>query len=346
MKNQILIYGANGYTGKLIAQQFIKAGLTPILAGRSHKVLEIAQKLGLNSRVFSLAQPNEIINQLADIQVLINLAGPFAKTNLPLAQACIASQTHYLDIAGEVPEFEGLFQLNESAQQAGAMLMPGAGFGVVPTDAVAWYLKQQMPDAQQLSLAFATEGGVSQGTLRTVLKDLPKTGVKVQNTTFIPAKPAEKALAFKVANQNLLGVTNPWRADLFTAQLSTQIPNIETYSAFPAPLRFMMRNGLWFKWFLESNFLAKLINLLPEGPSEKELQKGKTYVFGRVQNLQNQSIKAILLGPEAYLFTALTAVEITRQILAGHFKAGFQTPSQVYGTEIIEKLGLKIEIQK
>jgi short subunit dehydrogenase-like uncharacterized protein len=342
MKNKILIYGANGYTGKLLNRIFLKDNIQPILAGRNPQIADLAQSFGLESRIFSLEQEEVIISQLTDVQILINLAGPFSQTNLPLAKACIAAKTHYLDIAGEVPEFESLYQLNDVAKTHNVMLMPGIGFGVVPTDTIAWYLKQQMPDAQQLTIAFATEGGVSQGTLRTVLKDLHKSGVKRINGSFTNSKPAEKKYKFQVANKQFMAVTNPWRADLFTTSLSTQIPTIETFSVFPGVLNFVMRNGSWFKGILESKFLQNLITQLPEGPSEKELQKGKTYVFGEVKNAQNQLIKAYLVGPEAYLFTALTSLEICKAILLGKYKAGFQTPAQVFGLEIIEKLNLKI----
>ena len=134
MKN-LMIYGANGYTGELIAEFAIERGLKPILAGRNRDAIEsLAKKLDLESRVFGLDFALTIENALKDIDTVIHCAGPFSATAEPMMDACIASKTHYTDITGEIAIFEMAQDKDSLAQEAGVVLCPGVGFDVIPTD--------------------------------------------------------------------------------------------------------------------------------------------------------------------------------------------------------------------
>ena len=105
----LLIYGASGYMGALTARTAVAAGLTPVLGGRrAEAVAPLAQELGLRTRVASLDDPAALAAALDGMDVVLNCAGPFPATTVPLAQACIRAGVHYLDLAGEVPEYEAL----------------------------------------------------------------------------------------------------------------------------------------------------------------------------------------------------------------------------------------------
>ena len=163
-----MIYGANGYTGRLIAGEAIRRGHAPILAGRDRDRIEpLARELGLDFRVFDLvdAAPN------LDVAAVLHCAGPFSSTSAPMARACLATRTHYLDITGEIAVFESIFGTHDTAVRSGVALIPGVGFDVVPTDCLAAKLSAALPDAQELTLAFYARGGmVSRGTLKTMLE--------------------------------------------------------------------------------------------------------------------------------------------------------------------------------
>lgn len=333
-KNKILIYGAGGYMGKLFTAEAVKHKLPIVLASRQ------AFNASLELRVFSLNHAGDIEKKLSDIRLVINLAGPFVQTNKALIEACIKTRTHYIDIAGEVPEFEQAYTYNSAAIEAGIMVMPGAGFGVVPTDIAARIAKERLPDATKLTIAYSTVGGVSRGTLKTVLKDINKEGVEMVNGSFVKATPAGSDFSFEAFGEKHRAVYNPWRADLFTAHLSTGIPNISTYSAFPGLIERMMKGKLL---WLRDLLLTRLLFLLPLGPSAKQLQSGKTIVYAQVINAKGQKAHVSIKGPEAYLFTALTLVNISKIILDGNIKSGFQTPS-IWGKELISGIE-KVEIQ-
>ena len=104
---QWMIYGANGYTGELIAREAAKRGSKPVLAGRSAAKIEpLADELGLESRIFSLSDPQATGQGLSGIELLVHCAGPFSATAKPMLEACLAKRTHYLDITGEFDVFD------------------------------------------------------------------------------------------------------------------------------------------------------------------------------------------------------------------------------------------------
>lgn len=335
MREQPMIYGATGYMGKLITRKLVEEGMKPILAGRSESVKVLAQQYGLDYKIFALDKQEAVNENLKGISLLVNLAGPFNLTNRPLVMGCIENKTHYIDISGETTVFETVFSFHEKAKQAGIMLMPGTGFGIVPTDVMALILKQEMNDGNKLVLGFAIEGRASQGTMRVGIKSIHQDGVEVVNGRQQAAKPAAKSFQITIANKKVTMVQNPWRGDLFTAPLTTGIQNVTTYTSFPKSLVMIMRNPGIFGGLMKSKLIDWLISRMPEGPDEQELKKGKSYVYGKISNSNGQQVQKVMTGPEAYLYSAITTIDIAKRILKGDFKAGFQTPAGLYGKELI-----------
>src|SRR5262249_27495392 len=90
--SRLMIYGANGYTGKLIAREAAKRGLKPILAGRNRDEIDaLAAELGLTRRVFELGNQAEIARNLDGVAVMLHCAGPFSKTSAPMLAGCLAA---------------------------------------------------------------------------------------------------------------------------------------------------------------------------------------------------------------------------------------------------------------
>ena len=113
LNGTILIYGATGYTGRLIAKAASDRGARPILAGRNlDKVKRVAEPLGLSARAFDLGDPERIDAAIKDVSVVLCAAGPFSATSRPVANACLRNRVHYLDITGEIDVFEGLCHVN------------------------------------------------------------------------------------------------------------------------------------------------------------------------------------------------------------------------------------------
>ncbi|MGH3756478.1 saccharopine dehydrogenase family protein [Actinophytocola sp.] len=335
-----LIYGAAGYIGALTARRCREAGLAPILAGRrSVRLTALALELGLPTREFALDDPVTLRTALRDVDVVLNAAGPFEFSAPPLLSACLATETHYLDFAGEVPAFQIAAAHDDAAQRAGIMIMPGVGFGVVATDTVAAHVCGRIEDASRLDLAFRTVGGVSRGTAGVLLPTLHHSGVTYRDGALVPARPAHASLRIDYGDgRRRTSVMNPWRADLFTAPRSTNVHTVTTYQQLPAPIRFLMRVGPRLRQLLDSRAwqtaIAALIRRLPAGPTDAQLAVGSVQVWARSSNDSGDTATALLTGPEAYEFTALAARAMLSRVASGHVSKGFHTPVTAYGTTL------------
>src|ERR1044071_783233 len=145
-----MIYGANGYTGALIAREAVRRGHRPILAGRNAAEVEaLARELGGESRVFGLDKIDITKGGLA-----LHCAGPFVLTSAPMVDACLRAGAHYLDITGEIPVFESILERHAEAFARGVTLLPGVGFDVVPTDCLAAMLAAPACRARTTSARF------------------------------------------------------------------------------------------------------------------------------------------------------------------------------------------------
>ncbi|MBC8034035.1 MAG: saccharopine dehydrogenase NADP-binding domain-containing protein, partial [Chitinophagaceae bacterium] len=143
-KNTFLLYGANGYTGELIARYAAGYGLKPILAGRRREAIEpLAVQLGLSFRVMNLTDGTALKTALKEVPLVVHAAGPYDLTATPMIEACMETGTHYLDLNGDTDVFEMLQGYDDRARKKNIMIMPGAGFDVVPTDCMAMHLKNR-----------------------------------------------------------------------------------------------------------------------------------------------------------------------------------------------------------
>ena len=340
--SNFLIYGSYGYTGQLIVEQAVKEGLHPILAGRDEQRLRAqAEKYNLEYRAFALAETSQLDSALDEVEAVLHCAGPFVLTFRQMAEACLRTRKHYVDISGELEGFEALVKMSEEARQVNIMLLPGAGFDVVPSDCLAAFLHQRLPTATHFRLFLrGLGGGVSRGTARSAVENMHRQGRIRRDGKLVQVPPAWQVLEQDFGRGPVKVVSVGW-GDVSTAYYSTGIPNIETYFAFPpaairllrlsraaGPLVYARPVRSLLKWLIGT--------LLPPGPSRQKNETGFGLMVGEMRDpARNQVVRAKLRTPEGYWCTALTTVEIMKRILNSDYKPGFQTPSLAYGSEFI-----------
>ncbi len=340
MKDKILIYGAYGYTGLLIVDECLKQQLPIILGGRNEiKLREISQKYGLEYRVFSLNDVNEITKKLSNIQVVIHSAGPFQYTAKNMVLACIENGTHYIDITGEIDVFEWIATKDDEARKKGIMLLPGGGFDVVPSDCLASYLSSLLPDAHQLTLAFYSNGKPSHGTMLTAIESMGKGGQIRKDGVLVSVPPAYKKMRINFGEETKLCVTIPW-GDVSTAYYSTHISNIEVYMAVSKGMSFMMQGIKLTQNIIGTEPIQNFLkNCIPEGgPTPEEREKNFTLLWGEVKNKEGLYKRAGMKTTDGYDLTAFSSVLIAKKVLNGEYKSGFQTPSLAYGYKLVLEL--------
>lgn len=335
-----LIYGSYGYTGQLIADLAVKKGIKPVLAGRDENRLRTqAGSLNLEYRAFSLDQTSALYSALQDVEGVLHCAGPFVHTFRQMAEACLVTRRHYLDISGEIAGFEALAQMDEDAKRAGIMLLPGAGFDVVPTDCLAMHIKMRLPSATHLQLYIrGVRGGVSRGTARSAIENMHRGGMIRRNKELVQVPPAWKVLEVDFGRGPVKVVSIGW-GDVSTAYHSTRIPDIQTYMAFPPfaiqLLRAMRAIGPLLYTRPVKGSLKQALRLMRSGPTDEQRRNGFSLIVGEVFNDDGGAVSSKLKTPEGYSMTALATVEIMQRVLAGDRKPGFQTPSLAYGPDFV-----------
>ena len=340
-----MIYGANGYTGRLVARLAKQRNLQPVLAGRNAaQVTALAQELGFEARVFDLHDEAALAAGLTGMKAVLHCAGPFSATAMPMLEGCMRAGAHYLDITGEISVFEEVHALSDKIRRAGVVAMPGVGFDVVPTDCLAAMLKRELPSATHLKLAFRSrQGKLSPGTTKTMLEGLPGGG-KVRRDGKIVTVPVGykvEEIAF-TAEKSYTAVTIPW-GDVSTAFYSTGIPNIETYLGASENQIKRMRLPGWLGWLLAQKpvqrFLMKQIGKRVKGPNDEERARDEMLLYGEARDAEGRKVALRLRTPAGYSLTADAALAATLRVLEDTLTPGAYTPSMAFGAEFV--LGLE-----
>lgn len=337
---KFLLYGAYGYTGRLITEKAKAYGLSPVLSGRNaDKLAALGSEFNLETLVLDLKDKAALEAALKDFPLVLHAAGPFKHTAGPMLEACLNTGTHYLDITGEIEVFEMAHSLDETAKAKKIMLMPGVGFDVVPTDCLAAYLKQELPDAQDLKLAYASlKGGISRGTALTMAESIGEGSARRIDGKIRRVPLGEHTMMIDFGPKSLFVMSIPW-GDVSTAYYTTGIPNIEVYTAIHPKAYKKVKWQKYLGWlfrlpFVKSFFREQARNR-PAGPSAEKRAKALSLIWGQVTNDAGQTKTARLTTKDGYSLTAHTSLMIAKKVLANELKFGFQTPAACYGPELI-----------
>ena len=333
-----MVYGANGYTGELVAKEAIARGQQPVLAGRSPaKLAPIADRLGLDHVAVDLDNRRALRAALADVDVVAHCAGPFSSTSRDMVDACLDTGTHYLDITGEIDVFEEIYARDDEAAQAGVVLLPGGGFDVVPTDCLAAMLAERLPEASELDLAFTVAGGISPGTLKTAIEGMSVGGrARVDGELrSVPVGHRTQVAEFPSGPKRVTSI--PW-GDLSSAYRSTHIPTITTYTVIPGS-DLIARGHQFLAPLLRMPAVQKagvsLVDRLITGPSEDKQTASKSEVWGRARHADGRAVTGALTIPATYAFTASAVVAGVLRLLAGGVPPGAHTPSSAFGADFV-----------
>ncbi|MDA1051959.1 MAG: saccharopine dehydrogenase NADP-binding domain-containing protein [Planctomycetota bacterium] len=346
--NTWMIYGANGYTGRLIAGRAVADGRKPILAGRdASKIEAVAKELDCPCRVFSLSSAEAIAKHLDGLSAVLHCAGPFSQTAEPMIAACLLAGVDYLDITGELDVIEFAARQHDRAVAAGISIMPAVGFDVVPSDCLAAQLAAALPAAVELELAFKAGTSISPGTANSMLATAGYGGRVRQDGHIVRVPTAWKTRQIHFPSGNRQAVTIPW-GDVSSAFHTTRIPNIQVYAATPTRLIRSLRR--W-RWLLPMTKFAPIqwlgrqwIKRHIRGPSDNERATRNAEFWGRVTDNEGRVAEATLVTPEGYSLTVQTALEIVSRTLAGEVDPGFSTPAKAFGGKFIEQFdGVRLE---
>jgi short subunit dehydrogenase-like uncharacterized protein len=330
-----LIYGAYGFTGELVARRAVAAGARPVLAGRDASQLEpLARELDLEWRTASLDDPRALSKALEGVSVVAHCAGPFSGTAEPMVDACLAAGVHYLDITGEIAVLEAVHARDEEARAAGVVLLPGAGFDVVPSDCLLAMTAAELPGSTTLELAFRSRGGISRGTSRSALESIGSPPLARRGGVIGPIERDARQLTVTFGERPTQVSAISW-GDVATAFHSTGIGNVATYTQLPRGATFGMMAArklarLPLGGRLMHAALERAVRRMPN-PSAESMANGGVELWARARDGKGRSVERRMRTPDGYLLTADSVTRIAAHLGAGTLPAGAHTPSSLLG---------------
>jgi saccharopine dehydrogenase (NAD+, L-lysine-forming) len=336
-----MIYGANGYTGELVARRAVSRGERPVLAGRNGAAVSaLAAELGLDAVAVDLTDGAGLRTALGGVDVVAHCAGPFSRTSAPMVDVCLATGTHYLDVTGEMPVFEAVLARDAEAVAAQVVLLSGAGFDVVPTDCLAGLLAAALPDAVSLELAFHAPGGMSRGTMLTSLNfagggTVSRVGGVLRRT---PLGEPSRTVPFPSGTRTVGAIT--W-GDVVTAYHSTGIGEITVYTSLPVRGPMAAVGGRLLKYAPVREFLRAAVRRGAPGPSAQVRARTRSQIWAEVRSATGRR-SGTLTGPNAYDLTAdavvRAAVRLAGQGPGVGAKPGAHTPATAFGPDFVREL--------
>jgi saccharopine dehydrogenase (NAD+, L-lysine-forming) len=329
-----MIYGANGYTGSLLARLAVARGERPVLAGRSPAVAGLAGELGLEHRVFDVTEAD-----LSGVDVLLHAAGPFARTSAPVVDACLAAGVHYLDLTGEISVFEAVYARHDDAVAAGVALVPGVGYDVVPTDHLLTVLHARLRTATHADVALISRGGFTTGTLRTAVEGLRDGGLVRADGVLTTVPTGHRRRRIRVDGRTVTVSSLPL-GDVASGFRATGIPNITNFTTLPGGAAMARLDGATRRLLAMDGVHRTVDRALGRvgGPSERTRARTRSDAWAELRDAAGRTVRAAIRVPNTYDFTVHSALEAVRRVRSVGVVPGAWAPSQALGADFLRTI--------
>lgn len=338
-----MLYGASGFTGRLILAEALRRGHRPLLAGRDREALEsIGRDNGLDHVAVSLEDTPRLQAVLAQVGGVLNAAGPFGPSARSLIDACLWARADYADISGEIHHLRHVLSLDAQASAAGVTILTGAGFGVTFGDCLAQHALQCVPDATELRLSVAAANAQTTGTVkRTMLSVVAQGGFEVRDGVLVPCRLARRRWRVS-GGEDLGGFASAPMGELVAAARSTGVPNVQVGRPL-SPVRALALCAL--SPMLKSGRVLQILRRgldrqLASGPTPSATPPAEGWrsrVWAEVSHGCGGKRVFELETGEGYAATASAAVAaveaLSRQSLTGAF-----TPGSAFGARFLGDL--------
>jgi len=343
MSAPLILYGANGYTGRSLASALAQAGVALTLAGRDPAAIRaVAEPLGLAWAAVDLRDGEGLARLLQGATAVLHAAGPFAQTAAPMLAACLRTGVHYLDLGGEWPVFADLMARDAQARAAEIMVMPGIGLTITATDGLMALAKQRHPDTVKLRLGISKAQVISRGSVGAAAGLLAPGAVVRRDGALVSIPAGSLARAFDFGAGLREATAMSW-ADVVTGEFSTGVRDIEVYSELGLGQRLSNRaSGMAMSvtgagaWRAAGQALAAA---WPHGPAEDAQAAAQFVMVAEAIDPWRRSRFLRMRTGDGYSVSVATATAAALRALRGDVTPGFQTPSRVFGPDFILGLG-------
>jgi len=319
-QGKLLIYGATGYTGTLIAREAAKRGLDFEIAGRSEdKLSALAAELKVQYHVFPVGDIEGWKKSLEGKTALLNIAGPFSETAEQAMEASIKFKVHYFDITAEVDIYRLAESKDAAAKAAGIMLLSGAGL-FATYDPLVVHTARRVKNPVAMRAAFKYSGGFTPGSVASA-SNIVNAGLLVRKNGEIKKITEAPSVAFDLGDGPEEFSLMPLGGVVLSFK-STGIPDIEEYFKMALPAESTNEGTMKFE----------------EGHPKDGQNTERSKIFVEVTGEDGTVARSMVDTPDGYMPTVTSVVEVVNHALNGSFKTGFQSPASAYGAELLTSL--------
>jgi short subunit dehydrogenase-like uncharacterized protein len=346
----IVLYGATGYTGALVADELERRGVDHVLSGRDPaKLVRLGDQRGVPARAATLDDEPGLRGLLDEASAVINCAGPFTLSGDALLRAAIDTGTHYVDSTGEQAFIRLVFDRHgAAAENAGVALVPALGFDYAPGDCIARLAARHEP-LEELVLAYAVQGfGMSRGTMRSALEAAKGGDVIYDDGQWRPApsgvfrasfdfpEPIGRQPMSRYPSGEVITVPRHTRTKRVVSLITsrTVVPNAVAARLLPylqPGLQLSMRTPL-------RGLLSRAVDLLPVGPPEDARRSAEFTIVALARGEDGSTASGIVRGVDVYGLAAVTLVHGAELMSApGYDRAGALGPAAAFDPEAFLK---------
>ena len=347
-----MLYGATGYTGRLVSDELRRRGLDFVLAGRNaERLRQLSEERcgGAPTRAAAVDDPRALREAFDGASVVINCAGPFTRAGESVVAAAVQAGSHYVDSTGEQNFMKLVFdRYGEQAERRGVGLVPALGFDYAPGDCIANLAAREREPVEEVTVAYAVDDfGASRGTLRSALGAMGEPAVVYRDGDWRPAPRGVQRATFPFPEPLGRRGVSPYPAgEQLTVPRHTDTKNVTTFlttsSAAPHPLLeptvpyTLPVLGLALRTPLKGVLDRAIGALLPEGPDESARRAARFTVVAVVRDSEGRQTRGVVRGEDIYGLTALLLVHGAEQMAAaGYDRAGPLGPAAAYDPEAL-----------
>lgn len=341
---KIAVYGAGGYTGRLVLAELRRQGIDMVLAGRGLDRLSAAAHAagvtGAPAHTAAVDDPAALAAAFAGCSVVINCAGPFTRLGEPVVRAAIAAGAHYLDTTAEQLYIKRIFDTcGADAERAGVSVVPAMAYDIVPGDLLSHLTGSRVAPVARMRLAYEIRGmQMTRGSMRSVLVMYTGGEVAWSNGLWTDQVTGPiKRSPVRFDGDAAPAPTVRWPAgEIITVPRHLEVDSLEIVmrsdSLVPKPassiapslmpiMSRVMRTPVGPR-------MDALIDRLPEGPKDAKRQRARFGFVVEAVGRDGRRSRGTLSGADVYGTTAVIAVAGARALAAGNAPAGVLAPSQ------------------
>jgi saccharopine dehydrogenase (NAD+, L-lysine-forming) len=325
----LVVYGAYGKTGALIARVAVERGHEVVLSGSDRGRLErLSTEIGMPAMPARLDDQTALRQVMRGAACVIHVAGPFATTFRPMVEACCREAVPYLDLNGELDVFRALEEFVGN-QRPPIPVLSGAGFGVTAGESAAMHAVSMLGHPNRVWLGLMPDlGQRSRGAVESTLRTVAQGGAVVENGVFVRERVGRRSFSATLAGRKESFISMPL-GELWAVRRSTAASNVIAGVTRPAPERiFLQSGGLRFLARSERMRQWLVARLARDGAQEGRVFESR--VWARAEDSEGGWAEAVLKMAEGYRWSAEAAVRAAEQVAVDR-RSGLWTPGQYLG---------------